>query len=143
MLLRPKKYEADVPEVNSEPGIKDTDYVITTRELVRMLRAANVDVAKLKPEPFDKPLGEGTGGAVIFGTTGGVMEAAVRNAYYMLTGKNPPDPDNFIQWKWLDRWRETELTVAGVTVRIHGCRRNSAHCRNKRLRLCPGFGRSY
>ncbi len=113
-----KKYEADVPEVNSEPGIKDTDYVITTRELVRMLKAANVDVAKLKPEPFDKPLGEGTGGAVIFGTTGGVMEAAVRNAYYMLTGKNPPDPDHFIQWKWLDRWRETEITVAGVTVRI-------------------------
>ena len=146
-----KKYEADVPEVNSEPGIKDTDYVITTRELVRMLKAANVDVAKLKPEPFDKPLGEGTGGAVIFGTTGGVMEAAVRNAYYMLTGKNPPDPDHFIQWKWLDRWRETEITVAGVTVRIAvtsglGCARDlveaikngSAHYDFVEVMACPG-----
>jgi NADH-quinone oxidoreductase subunit G len=146
-----KKYEADVPEVNSEPGIKDTDYVITTRELVRMLKAANVDVAKLKSEPFDKPLGEGTGGAVIFGTTGGVMEAAVRNAYYMLTGKNPPDPDHFIQWKWLDRWRETEITVAGVTVRIAvtsglGCARDlveaikngSAHYDFVEVMACPG-----
>ena len=146
-----KKYEADVPEVNSEPGIKDTDYVITTRELVRMLRAANVDVAKLKPEPFDKPLGEGTGGAIIFGTTGGVMEAAVRNAYYMLTGKNPPNPDNFIQWKWLDRWREAEISVAGTTVRIAvtsglGCARDlveaikngSARYDFVEVMACPG-----
>ena len=146
-----KKYEADVPEVNSEPGIKDTDYVITTRELVRMLKAANVDIAKLKPEPFDKPLGEGTGGAVIFGTTGGVMEAAVRNAYYMLTGKNPPDPDNFIQWKWLDRWREAEITVSDTTVRIAvtsglGCARDlveaiksgSVHYDFVEVMACPG-----
>ena len=146
-----KKYEADVPEVNSEPGLKDTDYVITTRELVRMLKAANVDIAKLKPEAFDKPLGEGTGGAVIFGTTGGVMEAAVRNAYYMLTGNNPPNPDNFIQWKWLDRWRETEVTVAGVTLRLAvtsglGCARDlveaikngSAHYDFVEVMACPG-----
>ena len=146
-----KKYEADVPEVNSDPGIKDTDYVITTRELVRMLKVANVDISKLNPEPFDKPLGEGTGGAVIFGTTGGVMEAAVRNAYYMLTGKNPPDPDNFIQWKWLDRWRETEVTVAGVTVRLAvtsglGCARDlveaikngSVHYDFVEVMACPG-----
>ena len=146
-----KKYEADVPEVNSEPDIKDTDFVITTRELVRMLKVANVDIAKLKPEPFDKPLGEGTGGAVIFGTTGGVMEAAVRNAYYMLTGQNPPDPDNFIQWKWLDRWRETEVTVAGITLRLAvtsglGCARDlveaikngSVHYDFVEVMACPG-----
>ena len=146
-----KKYEADVPEVNSDPGIKDTDFVITTRELVRMLKVANVDIAKLKPEPFDKPLGEGTGGAVIFGTTGGVMEAAVRNAYYMLTGKNPPNPDNFITWKWLDRWRETEVTVAGVTLRLAvtsglGCARDlveaikngTAHYDFVEVMACPG-----
>ena len=146
-----KKYEADVPEVNSDPGIKDTDFVITTRELVRMLKVVNVDIAKLKPEPFDKPLGEGTGGAVIFGTTGGVMEAAVRNAYYMLTGKNPPDPDNFITWKWLDRWRETEVTVAGVTLRLAvtsglGCARDlveaikngTAHYDFVEVMACPG-----
>ena len=146
-----KKYEADVPEVNSIPGGKDTDFVITTRELVRMLKVANVDIAKLKPEPFDKPLGEGTGGAVIFGTTGGVMEAAVRNAYYMLTGQNPPDPDNFIKWKWLDRWREAELNVAGVTVRIAvtsglGCARDlveaiksgAVHYDFVEVMACPG-----
>ena len=146
-----KKYEADVPEVNSDPRIKDTDYVITTRELVRMLKAANVDVSKLKPEHFDKPLGEGTGGAVIFGTTGGVMEAAVRNAYYMLTGQNPPNPDSFIQWKWLDRWRETEISVAGVTLRLAvtsglGCARDlveaiktgSVHYDFVEVMACPG-----
>ena len=146
-----KKYEADVPEVNSIPGGKDTDFVITTRELVRMLKVANVDIAKLKPEPFDKPLGEGTGGAVIFGTTGGVMEAAVRNAYYMLTGQNPPDPDNFIKWKWLDRWREADITVAGVTVRIAvtsglGCARDlveaiksgAVHYDFVEVMACPG-----
>ena len=146
-----KKYEADVPEVNSTPGGKDTDFVITTRELVRMLKVANVDISKLKPEPFDKPLGEGTGGAVIFGTTGGVMEAAVRNAYYMLTGQNPPDPDNFIKWKWLDRWREADITVAGVTVRIAvtsglGCARDlveaiksgTVHYDFVEVMACPG-----
>ena len=146
-----KKYEADVPEVNSTPGGKDTDFVITTRELVRMLKTANVDIAKLKPEPFDKPLGEGTGGAVIFGTTGGVMEAAVRNAYYMLTGQNPPNPDNFIKWKWLDRWREADITVAGVTVRIAvtsglGCARDlveaiksgAVHYDFVEVMACPG-----
>jgi NADH-quinone oxidoreductase subunit G len=146
-----KKYEADVPEVNSIPGGKDTDFVLTTRELVRMLKVANVDIAKLKPEPFDKPLGEGTGGAVIFGTTGGVMEAAVRNAYYMLTGQNPPNPDNFIKWKWLDRWREADITVAGVTVRIAvtsglGCARDlveaiksgAVHYDFVEVMACPG-----
>ena len=146
-----KKYEADVPEVNSTTDVKDTDFVITTRELVRMLKVANVDIAKLKPEPFDKPLGEGTGGAVIFGTTGGVMEAAVRNAYYMLTGQNPPDPDNFIKWKWLDRWREADITVAGVTVRIAvtsglGCARDlveaiksgAVHYDFVEVMACPG-----
>ena len=146
-----KKYEADVPEVNSIPGGKDTDFVITTRELVRMLKVANVDIAKLKPESFDKPLGEGTGGAVIFGTTGGVMEAAVRNAYYMLTGQNPPNPDNFIKWKWLDRWREADITVAGVTVRIAvtsglGCARDlveaiksgAVHYDFVEVMACPG-----
>ena len=54
-----KKYECDVPEINSEPGLKDTDYVMTTRALARMLHVANVDVASLKPEPFDDPLSEG------------------------------------------------------------------------------------
>ena len=116
-----KKYECDVPEINSEPGLKDTDYVMTTRALARMLHVANVDVASLKPEPFDDPLSEGTGGAVIFGTTGGVMEAAVRNAYFWVEGKKP-DPDTFIQWTWRSNekgtWRDCTTVLGGTPVRL-------------------------
>lgn len=112
-----KKYECDVPEINSNPNVKDTDYVITTRELNRMLRIANINIPTLPAEAFDKPLGDATGGAIIFGTTGGVMEAAVRNAYYILTGENP-DPDTFIQWKWLDRWREANVKIGDSVLKI-------------------------
>ncbi len=112
-----KKYECDVDEVNSEPDVKDTDIVITTREFNRMLNMANVDITSLKPEKFDEPLGMGTGGGIIFGTTGGVMEAAVRNAYYNLTGEDP-DPDTFITWKFVDRWKEAECKIGDTTVRL-------------------------
>ena len=145
-----KKYESDVPEVNSESDLKDTDFVITTRELSRMLKIANINIAQLPEEPFDKPLGEATGGAMIFGTTGGVMEAAVRNAYHMLTGSNP-DSDTFIQWKWLDRWREADVTIGNVTLKIAvtsglGCARDlmeavkngSAQYDFIEIMACPG-----
>ena len=116
-----KKYECAVPEVNSERDLYDTDYVLTTRALNRMLHVANVDVASLQPEPFDTPMGEGTGGAVIFGTTGGVMEAAVRNAYVTLEGKHP-NPDTFLTWKPRSNdagfWRECTTTLAGKTLRL-------------------------
>ena len=68
--------------------------VLTTREMTRLLRSDHILPQDLEEEPFDSPLGTGTGAAVIFGATGGVMDAALRSAYYLVTGTNP-DPDAF------------------------------------------------
>ena len=124
-----KKYECDVPELNDAahldpgyPDMKDVDLVLTTRELSRLLRG--IDVASLKEVPFDSPLGAGTGAAVIFGRTGGVMEAALRSAYYLVTGENP-DPKTFCEMHadpslpvYADAWREAVYDVAGTKVRV-------------------------
>lgn len=83
-----KKYEAARPELGQKQVIPDVNIVITTRELSRMIREAGIHFNHLKDEEFDQPLGESTGAAVIFGTTGGVLEAALRTAYEMLTGEN-------------------------------------------------------
>ena len=85
-----KKFEAsrDQMKVN---GIKDVDYVITTRELARMIKQAGIDFINLEDGKFDDPMGEATGAAAIFGTTGGVMEAALRTAYEKITGENLKD----------------------------------------------------
>lgn len=82
-----KKYEASRPELSQRPEMPDVDIVITTRELARMIQEAGIDFNSLPDEDFDRPLGESTGAAVIFGTTGGVIEAALRTAYEWLTGK--------------------------------------------------------
>ena len=68
----------------------DVDIVLTTRELTRMMRSEHITPAYLDESEFDSPLGTGTGAAVIFGATGGVMDAALRSAYFLLTGANPP-----------------------------------------------------
>ncbi|MGB9840332.1 NADH-dependent [FeFe] hydrogenase, group A6, partial [Thermovenabulum sp.] len=81
-----KKFEAQRGEMVSS-GYQDVDIVITTRELARMIREMNIDILKLKPEDYDFPLGISTGAGAIFGATGGVMEAALRTAYYFLTGE--------------------------------------------------------
>jgi len=111
-----KKYESDVPEVN-DASDKDVDVVLTTRELNRMLRAFQVNVKALPEEDFDSPLGEGTGAAVIFGVTGGVMEAALRSAHFLLTGQNP-DPDAFREVRGQQGWREATFDINGTTVRL-------------------------
>lgn len=77
-----KKYEVERPEFN-----KDVDISISTRELAHLIRQMNINFESLKEAEFDRPLGEGTGAAVIFGTTGGVIEAAMRTAYEKLTGE--------------------------------------------------------
>lgn len=82
-----KKFESERPELNEEQ-MQDVDAVLTTRELVRMFKMAGIDFDDLPEGEFDNPLGESTGAAAIFGTSGGVMEAAVRTAYYKLTGEN-------------------------------------------------------
>jgi len=84
-----KKYEADRPEMRSS-GYKDVDYVLTTRELAKMIKQAGINVAGLKDMPFDSIMGASTGAAVIFGATGGVMEAALRTAYEIVTGREVP-----------------------------------------------------
>lgn len=114
-----KKYEADVSAINPEDS-KDVDAVITTREFDRMLKVARIDVAKLDECEFDSPLGEKTGAGVIFGSTGGVMEAACRSAYYILTGKNP-DPDFLTAirpTKDNSGVREGELKIGDVSVKV-------------------------
>lgn len=111
-----KKYECDVDEVNSAGAGRDVDYVLTTRELDRMLRARHIDVAQLPEEDFDKPLGEGSGAAVIFGATGGVMEAALRSAYFLITGKNP-EPDAFRAVRGTRGVKELSAEINGIPVR--------------------------
>jgi len=84
-----KKFEASRDEMN-DSGFQDVDYVLTTRELGKMIKESSVDLNQMKKEEFDSPLGESTGAATIFGATGGVMEAAIRTAYEVATGREVP-----------------------------------------------------
>lgn len=81
-----KKREAELFSMRSS-GTHDVDIVLTTRELIRLLRAEHINPAILEEQPFDNPLGQSTGAGVIFGSTGGVMEAALRTAHYAITGQ--------------------------------------------------------
>jgi NADH-quinone oxidoreductase subunit G/NADP-reducing hydrogenase subunit HndD len=81
-----KKYESQRPEMNSS-GYKDVDAVLTTRELGVMLKEAGIDLLSCEEETFDQPFGAGSGAGAIFGNTGGVMEAALRTVYEILTGE--------------------------------------------------------
>lgn len=87
-----KKYECKRPEL-ARGGRPDTDYVITTKELGKMIKAAGIDFKSLTPEPNDSPFGEYTGAGTIFGASGGVAEAAVRTAYEFATGEQLKDVD--------------------------------------------------
>lgn len=111
-----KKYECDVPEVN-DASDKDVDMVLTTREFDKILKMLRVDAAKLPEEDFDSPLGSGTGAAVIFGATGGVMEAALRSAYYLITGENV-DADAFQEVRGLWGWRDAKFKAGDIEVRV-------------------------
>jgi len=111
-----KKYECAVEEVNDAGAGADVDVSLTTRELARMIVAAGIDVQQLPEEEFDQPLGTGTGAAVIFGATGGVMEAALRSAYYLVTGENPP-AEAFTSVRGGADWREADFDVNGITVK--------------------------
>ncbi|MBP7341055.1 MAG: NADH-dependent [FeFe] hydrogenase, group A6 [Smithellaceae bacterium] len=87
-----KKFEAQRPEMAAS-GYRDVDYVLTTRELGRMIREAGIDFENLADEDYDAPMGEYTGAGTIFGATGGVMEAALRTVYAVVTGGNLPNLD--------------------------------------------------
>ena len=87
-----KKFEAARPEMN-DSGYRDVDYVLTTRELAQMIKEKGIDFAALPESEYDDPLGQSTGAAVIFGATGGVMEAALRTAYEVITGEKLENVD--------------------------------------------------
>ena len=113
-----KKAESELPGMQSEVGC-DVDLVLTTRELARMMRAENIAVPSLEESAFDSPLGDGSGAGVIFGATGGVMEAALRTAYFLVTGENPP-AEAFREVRDDGRskgWREATFDLAGTPVR--------------------------
>lgn len=112
-----KKHECALPTMNDACGNPDVDKVLTTRELVRMLRSQHVRPELLEEVPLDDPMGFGSGAGNIFGATGGVMEAALRSAYYLVTGKNP-DPDAFKSVRGMDGWKEAEFEIAGITLKI-------------------------
>ena len=113
-----KKAECALPTMKDEQGDPDVDVVLTTREIVRMLRGEQINPAVLPETPFDSPLGTGTGAAVVFGATGGVMDAALRSAYYLITGKEPK-PDAFSAVRGMDSWKEAVFTIPGAgNVRV-------------------------
>ena len=108
-----KKSECRLPTLRDACGDPDVDAVLTTRELARLLRSEHIVPADLPEEHFDSPLGSGTGAAVIFGATGGVMDAALRSAYFLVTGRNP-DPDAFAQVRGNQPWKEAVFTIPGA-----------------------------
>ena len=108
-----KKSECALPTMTDACGDPDVDVVLTTREMVRLFRSDCIVPAELEEAEFDSPLGSGTGAAVIFGATGGVMDAALRSAYYLVTGKNP-DPDAFQQVRGSKLWKEAAFEIPGA-----------------------------
>ena len=112
-----KKAEVDIPSMVDACGDPDVDVSLTTREVDRMIRAEHINVGALEDEDFDQPLGTATGAGVIFGATGGVMEAALRTAYHVVTGKTP-EPDAFSGVRGLDGWKEATFDLADTPVRV-------------------------
>lgn len=111
-----KKFETRRSDQDAA-GYPDVDIALTTRELARMIESAGIYFKHLPDEEFDNPLGEGTGAAVIFGATGGVMEAALRTAVETLTGK-PLDNVDFTDVRGMDGVKEAEYEVAGINLKI-------------------------
>lgn len=111
-----KKFERQRSEMKND-GLYDVDNVITTRELSRMIKQANIEFDKLEDSTFDNPMGEATGAAAIFGTTGGVMEAALRTAQDTLTGKDLPKIE-FEQVRGGDGIKRATINVAGKDIKV-------------------------
>jgi len=111
-----KKYEAERPELESG-GVKDVDIVITTRELGRMIKEAGINFLLLDDEEYDHPLGESTGAASIFGTTGGVIEAALRTAAVQLTG-GAIDKVDYTEVRGMAGLREASVKIGDLTLNL-------------------------
>ena len=111
-----KKFERQRPEMQND-GLYDVDNVITTRELSRMIKQANIEFEKLEDSNFDDPMGEATGAGAIFGTTGGVMEAALRTAQDTLTGKSL-DKIEFEQVRGGKGIKKATIEIAGKPIKV-------------------------
>jgi len=112
-----KKWEIVRSEEMKSSGYQDVDVSITTRELAKMIKQAGIDFRNISEEEADSPLGEYSGAGTIFGTTGGVMTAALRTAYYYITGQELDKPE-FSDIEGLDGIKETKVTINGHEVRI-------------------------
>ncbi len=112
-----KKEECILPGMDSVGAGPDVDIALTTRELDRLIKAEGIKAADLKEEEFDSPFGVSTGAAVIFGASGGVMEAALRSAYFLVTGENPA-PDAFKEVRGMGGWKEASIEIAGIPLKV-------------------------
>lgn len=158
-----KKAECDLPTMRHVDYGADVDLVLTVREVDRLIRSEHLCVADLPEEPCDSPLGSGSGAGVIFGATGGVMEAALRSAYYLATGQNPPAdafqnvrhaavPAHSASEGYMEAgWREAEFSIAGTPIRcavasglgnarrlIEAIKRGEKHYEFVEIMACPG-----
>ena len=111
-----KKFEIDRENQNAA-GVQDVDISLTTRELARMIQRAGLDFVNLPDEEFDDPMGESTGAAVIFGATGGVMEAALRTAVEKLTGEELKNLE-FTEVRGTEGIKEASYNVGGLDVNV-------------------------
>ena len=113
-----KKFEADRPEMSAS-GYPDVDAVLTTRELAQMIREAGIDFVNLEDTDFDSPIGNASGAGVIFGTTGGVMEAALRTVADVLTGESAPaDRIEYHAVRGVEGIKEATVNVAGMDIKL-------------------------
>lgn len=147
-----KKFECERPEMNSS-GYQDVDFALTTREIAGMIKECGIDLPNLPDSDFDDPLGTGTGAALIFGTTGGVMEAALRTAYEIVTGEEVPfDKLRVMPVRGMEAIRTAEIPIKkavaewkfleGVTLKVmiaHG----TANAKKVMDMLCEGKLKDY
>ena len=113
-----KKFEIKRDEHMSASGVQDTDVVLTTRELARMLKAAGIDFANLPDEKADNMLGAYSGAGTLFGVTGGVMEAALRTAYCKITGDEKPPAFEFTDIRGLEGVKTATIDIKGTKVNV-------------------------
>jgi ferredoxin hydrogenase len=111
-----KQYESSRPEMN-DSGERDVDVVLTTRELVWLIKDAGIDFLSLPDEQFDLPMGDYSGAAEIFGVTGGVMEAALRTGYELITGEKIPAID-ISAVRGIDGFRKADIAVGDLTIKV-------------------------
>ena len=116
MCCTAKKYEAARPELEVD-GLRSTDIVVTTREIAWMIKSAGIDLLNITPEEADHPLGESSGAGAIFGTTGGVMEAAIRTAYELYTGETLIDIE-IESVRGLKGIKEGKVVMDGKEIRV-------------------------